>query len=131
VLTVIAPASPGPKETAEIALTLLTTVRGPELNDRPLLPEIDSCSDAVSNTVPPCPEPNVELAIAAPPVKLIVRPWMSKSPAPPELSVVDEIRASFMVRVELETTTGPACPKPKVAVEMPLLLFSRTTGPIL
>src|SRR5688572_23945808 len=45
VLTVTAPALPVPNVLAEIALAVSTTVTGPELNDRPLSPEIDSCSD--------------------------------------------------------------------------------------
>ena len=92
VLTVIAPALPVPNVMAEIALGLFTTVTDPKLNDRPLCPEIDSCSDAVTDTMPPGPEPKVELVIEAPPVKLIVAAWTFTSPAPPGPSEVDAIR---------------------------------------
>ena len=119
-LTVRAPALPVPNVLAEIALGLFTTVNDPKLNDRPLCPEIDSCSDAVTDTLPPGPEPKVELVIAAPPVKLIVAAWMFTSPAPPGPSDEDAILAPFMVRVEVDTKTGPACPKPKVALAMSL-----------
>src|SRR5215472_8143907 len=75
VLTVIAPALPVPNVTAPILLGPITTVNGPKLVDRPLCPEINSCSDAVTDIVPPGPEPKVELLIEAPPVKLIVPAW--------------------------------------------------------
>src|SRR5215475_6423247 len=116
VSTVIAPALPVPNVTAAIALRLFTIVTSPKLPDCPLRPEIDSCSDAVTDTLPPGPEPIVELLIAAPPVKLIVAAWTFTSPAPPGPSVVEEIEPSpFMVRVEVETKTKPAGPKPKLA----------------
>ena len=118
VLTVIAPALPVPNVTAPILLTLFVTVSDPKLSDRANCPEIDSCSDAVTDIMPPGPEPKVELLIAAPPVKMIVPAWMVSSPAPPGPFVLDEILVSFMVRVELETKTGPTGPKPKLAVAM-------------
>src|SRR5215472_9554926 len=118
VLTVRAPALPVPNAVAEIALGLFTAVNDPKLSDRPLWPEIDSCSDAVTDIMPPGPEPKVELLIAAPPVKLIVPAWTFRSPASPGPFVADEILASFMVRVEVETKTGPTWPKPKLVLPM-------------
>jgi hypothetical protein len=93
VLTVIAPALPVPNVVAEIALGLFTAVSDPEptLNDRPLRPEIDSCSDAVTDTLPPGPELKVEAPIPAPSVKMIVAAWMFTSPAPPGPNAVDVI----------------------------------------
>jgi len=130
VLTVTLPALPVPNVLAETALELFTTVTDPELNECALLPEMDSCSDAVTDTLPPGPEPKVELLIVPPPVNMIVAASTFTSPAPPGPSVADAIRASFMVRIEVDTKTGPPCPKPRVALEVPLALFSRTTGPI-
>ena len=89
VFTVRAPALPVPNVVAEIALGLFTTVSDPKLDDRPLRPEIDSCSDAVTDTMPPGPEPKVAVLIAAPSVKMIVAAWMFTSPAPPGPSDVD------------------------------------------
>src|SRR5262252_8681192 len=60
VLTVTAPALPVPNVTAVIELGLFTTVNCPKPNDRPLCPEIDTCSDAVTDILPPGPEPKVE-----------------------------------------------------------------------
>src|SRR5262249_29284868 len=130
VLTVIAPALPVANVVATIVLGLFTIVCGPKLNDCPLRPEIDSCSDAVTDIMPPGPEAKVELLIAAPPVKMIVPAWTFRSPAPPGPSVADEILAPFMVRVEVDTKTGPACPKPKLALAMSLPTFRSSTGPI-
>src|SRR5215469_7671773 len=123
VLTVIAPALPVPNVVAAIALRAFTTVTGPTLNDCPLCPEIDSCSDAVTDIMPPRPEVIVTVSIVAPPVKLIVPAWMFTSPAPPGPNALDAILAPFMVRVGLETKTGPAGPKPKLALEMLLSTF--------
>jgi hypothetical protein len=120
VLTVRVPALPAPNVLAEIEVGLFTTVNGPKLSDTPLCPEIDSCSDAVTDTRPPGPEPKAELSIEAPPVKMIVPAWMFTSPPPPGPSVEDAIPASFMVRAGVETKTGPACPEPKVALAMVL-----------
>jgi hypothetical protein len=73
VLTVIAPAVPVSNVTAEIVLGLFTAVNdGPTPNDCTLCPEIDSCSDAVTDTLPPGPEPKTELLIEAPSVKVIL-----------------------------------------------------------
>ena len=89
------------------------TVTSPKLNDRPLRPEIDSCSDAVTDKMPPGPEPKVVLLIPAPPVKMIVPAWTFTSPAPPGLNVADAILSvPLMERVEVETKTEPASPKP-------------------
>src|SRR5215472_4952413 len=123
VLTVRAPALPVPIVEAAIALGAFTTVTGPTLLDRPLCPEIDSCSDAVTDIVPPGPEAEVVVLIEAPPVKLIVPAWTFRTPASPGPFVEDEILAPFMVRVGVDTETGPACPKPKVALEMLLSTF--------
>src|SRR5215469_1850786 len=124
VLTVRAPALPVPNVLDAIALGLFTTVTAPKLTGVPLRPEIDSCSDAVTDTLPPDPEEKVELLIEAPPVKLIVAAWMFTSPTPPGPSEVDAILASpFMVRVEVDTKTGPACPEPKVTLLMLLGTF--------
>ena len=82
-------------------------------------PEIDSPSDAVTDTVPPCPEPKVEPVIEAPPVKMIVSARTLTSPDPPGPDVADEIPPLSMVRVGVETKTGPACPEPKVLLAMP------------
>src|SRR5215467_9748359 len=87
VLTVIAPALPVPEVLAAIAVVRFTTVVDPKLNDSPLCPEIDSCSDAVTDTLPPGPEPKVAVLIAAPPVKMIVAAWTFTSLAPPGPSV--------------------------------------------
>src|SRR5215510_4005633 len=89
VLTVIAPALPVPNVVAEIKLGLFTIVTGPKLNDCSPCPEIDSCSDAVTDTMPPGPEAKVEVSIAAPPVKMIVAAWTFRSPAPPGRSAED------------------------------------------
>jgi|SRR5215472_5174307 len=118
VLTVIAPALSVPNVVAESVLGLFVTVNGPKLNDRANCPEIDSCSDAVTDIMPPGPEPKVEPLIEAPPVKMIVPAWTVTSPAPPGPSVVDTILASFMVRVGVDTKTGPAGPKPKLPAAM-------------
>src|SRR5215472_2628560 len=84
VLTIIAPALPVPNKVLDaIEVGLFATVVDPKLVDCPLCPEIDSCSDAVTDIMPPGPEPKVELSIAVPPVKLIVPAWMFTSPAPP------------------------------------------------
>jgi hypothetical protein len=93
VLTVSAPALPVPNVVAVIALGLFTAVTDPgtTLTDRPLCPEMDSCSDAVTDTLPPGPEPKVALSIEAPSVRLIVVAWMFTSPAPPGPNVADEI----------------------------------------
>jgi hypothetical protein len=124
VLTVIAPARPGPNVLAAILLGLFTAVLAPKVVDSPLCPEIDSCSDAVTDTLPPDSEEKVELVIEAPPVMVIVPAWTFTSPAPPGPNVRDEIVAeSFMVRVEVETKTEPACPKPKLALVMLLSTF--------
>jgi hypothetical protein len=128
VLTVTAPDLPVPNVLDEITLGLFTTVVDPKVNGCVLRPEIDSCSDAVTDTVPadpdpPGPEPKVEVVMPAPSVKLIVVAWTLRSPAPPGPTVADEIPAPFRVRVEVETTTGPACPKPKAVLEMPLATF--------
>jgi hypothetical protein len=112
VFTVRAPALPVLNVMAVIALGLFTVVNDPKPNDRPLRPEIDSCSDAVTDTLPPGPEPRVEVLITAPPVMLIVAAWMFTSPAPPGPSDVDAILAPFRVKVEVNTETWPACPKP-------------------
>src|SRR5215469_13469643 len=75
VFTVIAPALPVPNVLAASALGLFTSVNGPKLNDCPLCPEIDSCSDAVTDRMPPGPEAKVEVLNEPPPVKLIVAAW--------------------------------------------------------
>src|SRR5215475_8614076 len=129
VLTVIAPALPVPNVVAEIKLGLFTIVTGPKLNNCSPCPEIDSCSDAVTDTMPPGPEAKVEVSIAAPLVKMIVAAWTFRSPAPPGRSAEDAILALFMVRVEVDTETGPACPKPKLALAMSLPTFRKTNGP--
>src|SRR5262245_33850063 len=67
VLTVRVPALPVPNVLAEIVLGLFTTVIDPmPLTDCPLPREIDSCSDAVTDKMPPGPEPKVTVLIAAP-----------------------------------------------------------------
>src|SRR5262249_38901392 len=129
VSTVIAPALPVPIVLAEIELGLLTTVPASKLDDCTKRPEIDSCSDAVTDTVPLGPEAKVVLAIDAPPVKLIVPAWRFTSPAPPGPSVKDAIFPPFMVRVEVDRKTGPACPKPKVPLAMLLPTFCKKNGP--
>jgi hypothetical protein len=129
VLTVRVPALPVLNAMAVIPVGLFTTVTPPALNELSLCPEIDSCSDAVTDTLPPGPEPKVPLEIPAPPVKLIVSAWTFTSPAAPRLYVEDAILPLFMMRVEVETKTGLACPKPKVAVAMLLLTFCKTNGP--
>src|SRR5262245_27891268 len=130
VLTVIAPALAVPSVRAVILLGLLTSVIGPTFTVCPLCPEIDTCSDAVTDTMPPGPEVKVSLAIEAPPVKVILAAWTFTSPAPPGPNELDAIKAlPFMVRVGVETKTGPACPKPKVVLEMVLPAFCKTNGP--
>src|SRR5215831_3135898 len=69
VLMVIAPALPVPCVRAEIRVGLFTTVTPWKLDDCPVCPEIDSSSDAVTDTVPPGPEAKVVLLIEAPPVR--------------------------------------------------------------
>src|SRR5215472_6248786 len=123
VLTVIAPALPVPNVVAEIRLGLFTSVSCPTLNDCPLCPERDSSSDAVTDTVPPGPEAKVVLLIEVPPVKVIHPAWTFTSLAPPGPNVADARLASFMVRVEVETKTGPARPRPKLPMVMPLPRF--------
>src|SRR5215472_7331773 len=128
VLIVIAPALPVPNVTvpnvmAEILLGLFTIVTGPTITDCSLRPEIDSCSDAVTDTLPPGPKPKVVLLIPAPPVKLLVPAWTFTSPAPPGPSVAVAILPSFMVRVGVETKTGPTRPKPKLPLVTPLPRF--------
>src|SRR5215813_15075377 len=92
VLTVTAPALPVPKNVIdEIALGLFTAVIDAKLTDCSLCPEIDSCSDAATDTMPPGPEPKIEPLIPAPPVKMIVAAWMFTSPAAPGPSEPDEI----------------------------------------
>src|SRR5262249_21296318 len=66
VFTVRAPALPVPCVLAEIVLGLLIAIlvwlaSAPKRDNRSLRPEIDSCSDAVTDTVPPGPELKVEL----------------------------------------------------------------------
>jgi hypothetical protein len=97
-LTIRAPALPVPNVLAAITLLLFTTVNAPKLNDRLLSPEIDSCSDAVTDTMPPGPEPKFAVLIVAPPVKVIVAAWTFTLPAPPEPNVAIEILALFTVR---------------------------------
>jgi hypothetical protein len=72
VLTVTAPALPVPEVLDAIALAAFTIITSPKLNDCPLCPEIDSCSEAITDTLPPGPEPKAELLIEAPPVMVIV-----------------------------------------------------------
>src|SRR5262249_57542484 len=130
VLTVRVPALPVPNVLEPIALGLLMDVSAPKLVDSPLCPEIDSCSDAVTDTLPPDPEKKVALLIEVPPVKLIVAAWMFTAPAPPEPSELDAIAAaSLMVRVGVETETGPTCPEPKLTLTMLLSEFCKTTDP--
>src|SRR6476620_6455067 len=84
VLIVIAPALPVSVVMATIPLGVFTTVNeSPTMNDCTLCPEIDSCSDAVTDTMPPGPELKVWLANEAPLVKVILAAWMFTSPAPP------------------------------------------------
>jgi hypothetical protein len=123
VLTVRAPALPVPNALAVIELGVFTMVNGPKLSDLPVCPETDSRSDAVTDIAPPCPEPKVELSITAPPAKMIVPAWTFTSPAPPGPSVEDAILVPFMVRVGVETRTGPACPKPKLTSTIWLRIF--------
>src|SRR5215831_11279120 len=64
VLTVRAPALPVPNVVAVIPLGLLAVIllwllSAPKPGNSPLCPEIDSCSDAVTDTMPPGPEPKV------------------------------------------------------------------------
>src|SRR5215472_17618230 len=96
VLTVRAPALPVPSVKAAILLgKLFTAVSSPKLNDCPRCPEIDSCSDAVTDTLPPGPEPKDAPLIVAPPVKLIVPAWTFTPAGPPGPSVPDVILAPF------------------------------------
>src|SRR5215471_6623960 len=131
VLMVIAPALPVPCVRAEIRVGLFTTVTPWKLDDCPVCPEIDSSSDAVTDTVPPGPEAKVVLLIEAPPVKLIVPAWMFTPSAPPGPSDADAITLvpPFMVRVGVDTKTGRACPKPKLVSAMALPTFRKTNGP--
>src|SRR5262249_15224382 len=133
VLTVTVPALPGPNVAALIALGKFTNVSGvsvPKLIDCVLNPEIDSCSDAVTDTLPPGPEPKlVAPVIADPSVKIIVLAWMFRSPAPPGPSTEDAILAPLMVRVEVDMETGPACPKPKLTLTISLPTFRKNVGP--
>ena len=111
---------------ATIAVGLFTTVNDdPTFTDCPLCPEIDSCSDAVTDTMPPGPELKVWLAIEAPLVKVILAAWTVTSPAPPgpKNVAVAILVLSFMVRVGVETKTVPVPPKPKLPSITPLPRF--------
>src|SRR5215472_749967 len=126
VFTVIAPALPVPVVMATIPLGTFTTGNAdPMFTDCPLCPEIDSCSDAVTDTMPPGPEVKVWLPNEAPLVKVILAAWTFTSPAPPgpKNVAVAMLVLSLMVRVGVETKTEPTPPKPKLPSVTPLPRF--------
>src|SRR5262245_16395594 len=126
VFTVTAPALPVSVVMAAIPLGLFTTVNeSPTITDCSLCPEIDSCSDAVTDTMPPGPELKLWLANEAPLVKVILAAWTFTSPAAlgPTNVAVAILVLSLMVRVGVETKTEPTPPKPKLPSVTPLPRF--------